>query len=80
MLSTSCTNTHYSVSAFEVDGMVLKKLISQEWKKIPPRNYLWLNDYIFQKLSFFVDIIFEKIENYMSKITIIRCTHYLHQF
>ena len=45
-----------------------KKLISQEWKKIPPRNYLWLNDYIFQKLSIFVDIIFEKIENYMSKL------------
>ena len=45
-----------------------KKLISQEWKKIPSRNYLWLNDYIFQKLSIFVDIIFEKIENYMSKL------------
>ena len=35
MFFTSCTNTRYSVSAFED---LKTKLISQEWKTIPPQN------------------------------------------
>ena len=35
MFFTSCTNTRYSVSAFED---LKTKLKSEEWKTIPPQN------------------------------------------